>query len=340
MARKSVIGFILKSAVYWIIPMAVMVIFFITADPLRVLRWHSDFMEGGFLPNKGSVTVKQFNHQKMDKKYDSFIIGSSITINHWIDDWKEHLPAGANPYHFDFSEMSPENVARSLEYLSKQTEIKNVLYLLEPYVLERNDEGFILPYSTPPDIHPNLFYRIYLTYRFFNSFYRQSVLSALISGYFFHTNPEGVFHIFWHKSIEYYNGNINEERALKEDSRLDSLYDISLSNNYGWENNHAEISGKFEPIRMNDDFKSYFDRIADVLNNYNINYYVVMAPSRLNRMITPSDEAYFYELFGDRFINLYFERETLSNNDYLWYTWDHYRPRIAKEIMNRIYNEK
>ena len=127
MASVSPLRFVLKASLLWVALSVPFVVLYLVFDPMRVLRWHDDMMPGGVVSNKGNITALQYLHNRDSIRYDSFVVGSSLSINFLIDDWLRFLPDGAAAYHFDSSAMDLEQLELSLKFLAENAGVRNLM---------------------------------------------------------------------------------------------------------------------------------------------------------------------------------------------------------------------
>lgn len=299
-------------------------------------------MPEGFLPNKGNITLKQYEHFKDEKNYDSFIIGSSVSINHWLDDWKEFLPEGASPYHFDFSVMTIRQMELALDHILDNSTTKNILLVLtNDFPLWHDEET--TAFKTPWEVERRAWDKFLVNFYYFKLFYNKDFLSNYLSDTVLKREVIGkkTNTVLMSNDIDYYNPEYNEERVLSREKELDSLFSRFVDEKPDWERELHYSDDLICNVNSEEKDIESMRRIQNRLSNTDIDYRIIMVPNRLGKKLNPADERKMYDIFGNKFINLTYEFDYLTKNPYLWYDNVHYRPIMASKIMERVYeNEK
>lgn len=333
----SILKFMVRAGAMWLLPMSILIGLYVILDPMLVLRWHEDMMPEGFLPNKGNVTVKNFEHYNPEKHYDSFLVGSSITINLWIEEWKKYLPEDAVPYHFDTSRMTIEDTADVLDYIVENSDVKNILVVFPPEIMTWRP--FIsVPYILPPEIKSSSSSKIDSHYTLYNYWFKLHTLYGVLMTRLFKEEPAGKEFAAFSKDINYYDPIINEEIASEKNKLLDTYSSDFILSDPNWKYGLDGGDIHFIEPQIDDSQKIVYNRIFRTLEENGINYNIIMAPQRNREQINPADDAFLKTLFGDKYINLSYDQIYLSRNPYLWYDFIHYRPNAGRELLERIYN--
>lgn len=328
----------LKALLTWFVPTAALVAVYVADDPMRVLRWHPDMLPHGFLPNKANITVKNYSHFLDSLHYDSFIIGSSVTINHDLDQWTSYLPEGASAFHFDFSAIAPHQIELILNHLNLRSHLANALIILDTSALGRNTyySESDINYMTPAAIQPGILAKTKYHFKIFKFWWRYSVLS----NYFAHSLGQetiGLRHELWDDEIDYIHPPTNTFRMQRLSARLDSLamdYDRNPT-----PIRFSAATDSLLPPLIDSSTEATLMSIRKILDNAGTNYRIVIAPSRRNFILNPEDDIEMHNIFGENFLNLSsIHAEQLSPNPYQWEDSIHYRPAIANILMDIIYN--
>lgn len=329
----------IKSLAIWLLPTVLLVALYIMTDPVLALRWHEEMIPDGFLINKGNVTVKQFDHYNPSMKYDSFIVGSSLSINHLTEDWEKHLPEGSAPFHFDASQLTVNRMTDIVDYICENSEAKNMLIVLVPEVLEwTEDENlpFILPSELSHSLSDkfkyhkkNFFY--WLDWRTFNGWVPKTLFDAEATG-------ETIYKLRPDNPEQYYRLT-NEERMMNKDSMLETESERFIYENPSYDNDAALGSLYIEPSRIDNKKETDFLKIKEVLEDKDVDYLVLMSPQRYYQILNPQDDAVLHKIFGDKYINLTIEEGKVALDPYNWYDFLHYRPKIGKKLMEKAYGE-
>lgn len=327
-----------KSFCVWMIPTAMMIGLYVAIDPMLMLRWHEDMMPEGFLPNKANVTIKNYDHYNPEMHYDSFIIGSSIGINHWVEDWKKYLPDNAVAYHFDMSMMTLEQIDKSLDYLLEHGDVRNVLLVCDIFLFGRGETNHF-PFYTPSEMYDSPIEKLSYQAKMFRIWYSYEFLYNWIMGKAFSALTHGHGHTLWSREKDYLDARTNEARAVAKEESIDAEYARELISNGKIDTSIEVINPFFVEPAIGQENYGYLKSIEKKLEENNINYIVVTPAIRRLRSLNPADEGILMDIFGEKFIYLNFEMSEIASNKYLWFDNIHYRPKIGRKIMERIYND-
>ena len=104
MKRKGIKEFILR-VLLAASPLALFLALYVVLDPFGVVhRYDGVSVESGDslerIPNKRYVAVEGLKYHSLERHYDSFIFGSSLSTNFTARQWVRHLPDSAHIYHF------------------------------------------------------------------------------------------------------------------------------------------------------------------------------------------------------------------------------------------------
>ena len=103
MKRKGIKEFILR-VLLAASPLALFLALYVVLDPFGVVHRYDgvsvhpgDSLER--IPNKRYVAVEGLKYHGLERHYDSFIFGSSLSTNFTVRQWGRHLPDSAHIYH-------------------------------------------------------------------------------------------------------------------------------------------------------------------------------------------------------------------------------------------------
>lgn len=148
----------LRAGAYALGFLAAVAVFYIWADPLKTLRSYPEYYADREQVNAGVVTLANFERHNARERYDSFIIGNSLSQYCYVADWLPLLPPGARPYHLSSSSQTVFTTRRFLEYAASRADtVRNVLIAFDVYALSDTTAGFHEYYDTdPPELFPPL----------------------------------------------------------------------------------------------------------------------------------------------------------------------------------------
>ncbi|MCM1005772.1 MAG: hypothetical protein NC402_05685 [Prevotella sp.] len=293
-----------------------------------------------FPGNKGLTTVRAFEKGNPRYRYNSFIIGSSISMHYRIDDWLKYLPEGASPFHLDSSMQSVRCTRLFLEYLEKNAAaIDNVLIVFTPFIFESADEDEpVHTYATPPQIMQSVCDKAKFHYRFFRDFANYDFFSQYSPLSSLGEDSQSAL------PTELDHNNFNSyiyDPATNEvcNPALDKLIDESPDEYYAsHEIIDFDLKAPYHEVKpLTDSQKEDLRIIAAILKKHNTNFKILLTPELMLRTISPEDDAFFHSLFTDNFVNLTREFRDEMRYRTNYYDNPHYRPALADKYMNRAY---
>lgn len=328
--------FLLKFFALAAIPLILTGIAYTALDPLKVIHADARFFEDGLGVNKGVVTVRTFRNCNPYMHYDSFILGSSLTCYYELDAWKQYLPSGARPFHFDSSNQPLSTLRRSLEYLEANADsLNNILIVLDPFIFDIPDDMPDMVYLDPPEFRPGPVYGTYFHYKMFRHFlnihYLYSYIPFECTGVRNMSAPNPIFDIqpiVWDKEK-------NEETLPQWDEsiarRPAEFYERHALRAPG-ESYYAAPEPQLSAAQIED-----LKKIAEILRRNSCSYRVVVGPDRRRQVLNDRDEAVLDSIFGESFFNLgreFYDEMADSTN---FYDNTHYRSTVSNKILDRIY---
>ena len=116
--KRSLCRFLLYAGVMATVPLLLLLCAYVAIDPFKVLRWHDDPFADRLGLNKGMLSVQAYEKGlSSGRKYDSFIMGSSVSCAYLSEEWVRYLPYGSSPLHMDSSGQTVSTLRKYLEYL-------------------------------------------------------------------------------------------------------------------------------------------------------------------------------------------------------------------------------
>ena len=328
----------------WAVPTAVLVAVYLVANPMMILRVKPQELHDRHQPNKGVLTVNNFLINNPTAHFDSFILGSSLSINYHAADWAHYLPEGSRPYHFDMSMMTFEQIDRSLLWLSRHAPVRNVLIVCSPLTLTfdslENIDGVALP--TPPALEPSALKRAKTHWKFFAEWYSMDNLAGWVYANIPGTDHKDLLGNQFALLPADYRADINEECVPARDVVLDSLA-------ADYERQHPEYAQTPAAYELADSVRrtvlsprriAVLRHIAHTLDSLGTDYRLVLAADKNRVRVAAADTVTLRRVFGANFVNLADSLTEITRNPYNYYDENHYRPRAARVILSKIYANK
>ena len=345
--QRSLLLFIRRTVIIWIVPTLILVGLYVWFDPMYDLRSRSVSPDGGFLPNKGNVTVNNFITHNPERHYDSFMVGSSITISFQIADWLKYLPAGSRPFNFDSSAMSIAQMRDYIEWLTVNADsVRNVLIIIEPHILHHNEEfheSNSIVFRTPSTVESSPIKSLKTRWLMFSHWYSWGNLSGWVLA---SLNQNRINELIGNRypldvTISKYDPIINEESNPRIAEILERKADSLEKMNPHWamDKQPYEENGVFPPLideSMSNDLKG----MADILRDRNVSWKFVIIPEKKGKQLNPSDKEVLITILGDNLLDISSPESPaykLIRNPYNFFDDVHYTPRACRLIYPMIY---
>lgn len=325
----------LKYCILYCIPFIVFILFYIWADPFKVIKSYDTFYcDSDFvMTNRDYGSTITYKKQNARYNYDSFIIGNSRSLFYETDIWEKYLPEKSCCFHFDESGGSVKGVHDKVVYIDKsEGMLKNVLLVLDCDLLSRlNMEGgsfLTVYYDDFLNFHKQHFIA-FLDFKFLKAFidyklfrkYRPYMAGVLL-------NPD---------NSDKYISKTNEVRKMKaeEDIVKGTFYnDDMIKFFHDYQKPESFSSQLLDAPKI-----SYLKEVRDVFRKHHTSYKIVISPIYNQVKLNRKTLSILYQIFGKE--NVYdFSGESKWTKDYHnYYEFSHYRPHVAAEIMDIIYSQ-
>jgi hypothetical protein len=341
--KKSIVKFIIK-LFFFCLPVILLLSFYVAADPFKVLYHYDNYYVSGNKPyvclNQDYVSTETFITNYPNFEYDSFIFGSSRSGFYQVKDWQKHI-SSKKCFHFDAAAESLYGINAKLKYLDqRKISIKNVLIILDNDVLAvtGNNEGHL--FLKHPELSGQnwfLFQMVFIK-SFFNRGFLTEYIHFLLSGeiekdvnqggYLVEGTPREYDFLSNECRLNYYENMINKNPN-----------DYYLDKKRQQHNKFFKRSGLlnfYVPV-VKDNQKRLLEEIFKILTRNKTVYRIVISPLYNQFEFNPGDYNYLCELFGRKNVYDFSGINEITNNIMNYYDWSHYRPHVAKYILDVIY---
>ena len=318
-------------------PLLFLCVTYVMLDPFQVLYPRDYFYKHCHVePDRDYVTTEVFLKNSRTIPYDSFIFGNSRSLAFRASEWIKHIDARAS-YHYDASDESLYGVWAKFKFLdSREQTMRNVLWIVDAELLEQIGE-------TPKEkSHLSL---------------KHPALTGM-SWSQFHTIEFGAYfqRLFFLKYLDYrlfgeyrrYMGDVISEDVIK----FDHVHNDQVRNPRGEsEVNPEKYYGEkmkdvfyereegMEPVEavVGEKQRNFLKQIRDVLGKRQSRYKIVISPLYHQRAFNPKDLTIFQEIFGADNVYDFSGVNEFTSDVRNYFETSHYKPRVADEIMRRIY---
>jgi hypothetical protein len=314
-----------------------MLLLFVGFDFFKIFKSYDDVYTDSFVGlNRGVITYKLYEKNKVKTPYNAFILGNSRSQAFKCTDWAAHLPNGTHPFHFDANTESIYGIATKLEYLHDSgAPIDHALLVIDRLLLEKTSNNSNHLFIG----HPAVTKQSYID--FYSSFLRASLNPQFIIAY---------LDFKWTKTYKSYMSNLilKSKYPYSMNTKTGDLY-------YGYDQEIKEDSlayyndkieqgifykrpiGELKPMEINDLQKQYLKTIAEIFQAANTNYKIVISPKYDQIPLDKGQMALLKSYFGQENIYDFSGINSYSTPIGNFYETSHFRPHVAKSIMEEIY---
>ncbi len=310
---------------------------YIFFDPFKIIYSYDNYYKGDdFVSlNRSVINGKNFINKYEKENYNAFIFGSSRTLAVKTNDWVKYLPKDARPYHYDGNAESLFGINSKLKFVdSKVDSIKYVLIFVDQMLLGDVSKKEGLLYLDYPivnneswiDFHKEFLYAFFAP-RFFVSYfifkftgeYKSYMGSKILN----HKYPN-----IWDPTTSDLFLGLDEE--IKNDS-LDfyskRMHLLDLKNKI--QNTTLAVSEK--EIELLKEIKA-------ILVKHKTQYKIISNPFISQFQLCEEQKNLLNEIFGVENVYDFSGPGIYSNELYNFYDASHFRPQVARDILQQIYN--
>lgn len=330
--------FIFKFFVFSI-PAILITALVIYIDFFKIFGFQDYYSNQKIALNREMITTTTFNNFREEEEFNSFIFGSSRSQAYKCKNWTDYLDDDAIPFHFDASGESIWGVSKKVEYIDELGDsINNVLLVIDRELLSVTymRKGHLL--ITMPCVSKSSKIKYYTT--FLNSSLNLKFLTAYFDYSIFKTYRDYMEYLIINSKHEFIVNEKNCDIWLGWDREIESdsleYYSRLIDKGVFYE---RPIIGMSESI-VTPDEKKQLENIKSIFDKHNTKYKIIISP--LYDQI-PFEEARLVlleQIFGKENIYNFSGENKFTENIYNFYETSHYRPHIADEILDFIYNEK
>lgn len=337
---RTVWRFLLRAGVMAVVPLLIAVGVYVWYDPFKVLRWTDAPFADGLIVNKGVISVNAYRQYMDVKEYDSFILGSSVSINYPVREWSRYLPAGARPLHIDSSAQTVNSLRKFVEYLDRNAaRMDNALVVFAPEVFDMEYDSDNLALLLPPDVESGEFmYGVRFHYRFFKGFARFRYMWPYMKYRYtgVRSEPYDGVRLFDPEPMEY-ESDINEESCPVWDEWVERDPSDFFKGRYNAYIPSADAPYALLQHRLTDEQKVDLEAIASVFRRRGTDYRVIVAPTPPLYCLYADDDEFLRGTFGSNYVNLTREFREEQSDSTNFYDRIHYRVPLALKYMDRAY---
>ncbi len=306
-------------------------------DPFKVLYHYDNYLQKDGIQyvvlNRDYISTETFINNYPKYQYDSYIFGNSRSGYYSIADWEKHIHS-TRCYHFDASGESLYGIERKINLLhERQIPIKNALIVFDQEaisIVKNNPDDAVVLQKDPLLTGENkLDYQVANLKSFFDVTFLKAYFSFLVT----HKPDVRILN----NIPTHYEGTINEltypayETVIANNA--DSFYTARAHVFYQRTNmlHYAPPVIKKEQLAL-------LEHIRSIFEEDHTNYRIVISPLYNQIKIDPRDLQALDSLFGKQNVYDFSGINDITENSHNYYENSHYRPLVAKQIMDSIYS--
>lgn len=307
-------------------------------DPFKIFKSYNSFYSNSIVDlNREYVCLQLFNNNSKKVKYDSFIFGSSRSLAYTIPEWKKHIDSSSIGFHFDATREGIYGIFNKLNYFKKnKIKIKNALLILDYSTLTttKNRKGHLS--MSPPELSGESrfsYYKEYLTAISDLGFIKEYCQYSMFNKY--NVNNK---YIFPHLKNNVKSNDVTGDIFFASEMKIldDKKEYYSKKINKGIFYDRKVIVNNEKPISTEE--KILLKKISDVLKSESTNYKIVVSPLYDQKVLSKKRKNLLISVFGMKNVFDFSGKNKFTNSIYNYYESSHYRPKVANEIMDIIYN--
>ncbi len=326
-----------KKTLLILLPLIVMLAVYLVFDPFEVIyryqkHYNDPLINYNWDYNQTETLVRNYS----DRRYDSFIFGSSRSSAFITADWSKFIDS-RRMLHFAAMNESIYGIQRKFLFLSNERlPIRNALIILDAQLLAMpsNNTGHL--FIKHPKISGDSLITFHLT------FFRAFIEIPYFIGYLDYKLFGKVRPVFRNRF-----GNGLLYNPVSGD-KLQVKLEKSIAENS--EKYYKDRSSVFYPRNFSrHDYAApvlkglqlgYLRDIRRVLDENRTDYRIVISPNYDQKYLSPEDMAQLRQIFGVDQVYDYSGVNRFTSDIHHYYEDSHFRPVVARQILAEIYSGK
>ncbi len=322
-----------KKILIFLSPVLLLGLGYFIFDPFHILHAYQEYPDNYAKSlNRDRISTQVFLNNNSKYDYKSFIFGSSRSSVFYTGDWGKHIN-DKTPYHFDASCETVYGIATKLEFIEKQgNKIDNALLVWDRSIFDYEQDTlgcvFIQDYRVsqlPWLKYHTIFLNSYFSQGFFTAFYDYKIFRE--------------FRNYMRTYLEFrkinYTPVVNDFifTSYIDEIKKDSVNYYNQPTLFYERSPEKQLVNKvIKPYQV-----QYLGRIKAVLERNNTNYKIVIGPTYDQKYFNADDLKVLERFFGKEHIYDFSGQNEYTNNKTNYYEIYHYKPNVARDIMNKIY---
>jgi hypothetical protein len=334
----------LKVVIIFCLPFIILLIVYVYLDPFKVIRRYQSYYVSDVIPrvvlDRDYVSTATFDNNYSMYRYDSFIFGNSRSIFYEVKDWKPYIAETSSCFHFDASGETLYGLYKKIKYLERQNiSINNALVIIDYSTLngiEQVKMNHLSAISPQLEDNKNLisfhlcFIKAFFTPKFMIAYFDYKV-SGKIRGYMTKN------HLLDDRPVHY--DLVTNELSYPLFERLiesGEYYTIERMKVFY----QRDSIQSFSPVVIGEKQRNMLTDINAVFIKNRTNFKIIINPLYDQQKLNEKDILYLASLFGKERVFDFSGINELTDDYSNFYEASHYRPHVAREILQRIYSHK
>ena len=318
-------------------PFILIVLTVIIWDPFKVFFTYEDYYTNNMITgNREHICLKLLKKREFEPT--SFIIGNSRSLSFRTNYWATKISQNPSDcFHYDASGMGVYRVKNAIRFIDNQTTIKNVLLIIDTDFFQEISipKGHL--FIQPPEvseIYELFYYWSFIkasfdpTFIFCNTLYELSGNYYDFMGYYIAKSKNS--HIGINHTADF---TFSFEKDIKNDS---AAYYQNLIEKGVFERVHnvPTVSEKM----INSKQLEFLNEVKEIIESNNAQIKIVISPLYNQLIFNKNDLQILMELFGENAVFDFSGKNEITSDFTNFYEASHYKPYVANEIMDFIYD--
>ena len=331
--RKELKKFILKFSIF-AAPFAVFTMLYLIADPFRVLRPYDDYYKDSNVePCRDFVATELFLKHRQKNGYDSFILGNSRSRAFECSQWLRYEP-DAKCFHFAANRESLFGIWAKIKLIDQTgTPLRRALLILDPEILAglSDSQGHLFIK------HPVLSKRSWPSFQlvFLAAYYEDLFFIKFTDFYLFHRWRPYMRGLILQQPLQFDPVTNDDLYGLQEIKPEEVEKYYADRKNIFFERRHVPAAPKQvirpESLRM-------LKEIRQIMEHHGTRFKIIISPLYDQIPFNRADLQALQDLFGVENVFDFSGVNDLTQDVHNFMEPFHYWPKVAREILRRIYS--
>ena len=333
-------GFLIRIS-FFLLPIVLVVVLYSWLDPFRVVGLYANYKptdKALTVPlNQNRVSAGTFCLYNDHMHFNAFIFGSSRSMFYEIEDWQPYLGIDSRCFHFDASAETLEGILHKIEFLDKkQVPLKDVLLVLDadifrPYTLLNEhlymEDPLVVGMSNWLSFH-SAHFMAFLDRKFLRA-YADYELTGEAKPYMTQLS------LLDDKPFAY-DAWSNETRYefYKSQAAIGEYYTSARMEKF---NPARDGMQRFSSPVIDPVEERHLKTMASVFAKHQSRVRIVISPLYNQIRLSNQDVLVLRNLFGEDSVFDFSGINKLTQSHTGYYERSHYRPHIAKAVLDSVY---